>query len=305
MEELKKRTLGAGIGILTLFQYFSDFIPPGLKSVFALLGFTLALGYISTPTLMVLPNTFVKKMYCKTCKDVQRLTGEHANEVQRLTEEHAAEIKILKDNTPEKNVIFENYEKVLIIDHKGYSWTNLIFEIYNNGKDPVQHFPFEFSSCHATFKSLKEYQRDKEFIIESRDGHSLKWECVHDDEHHKEVMITFDQKILPGERRKYSIRYQIPGMYRCTASSADVGDWSSWKPLHLYKNIYEKVLFLPKYPYSHPRYCVTTPGGDLMNTKCVDLTTHEDSSGRRYVEVRETWPWMYHMYRIEWDLPRQ
>lgn len=293
MDEKIKRTLGAAVGILGVFSYFFEFIPADLKAMFAFMGLMLAIGYIFTPKLMVLPNTLVEKMYCKTCNDIEELTKKHAHEIQ-----------LLKDNTPGINLIFENCEKVLTIDHNGYSWLNITFEVLNNGNDPLQRFPFEFGSSYGKFeKSLREYAESNEFVIESKDTNSLKWECTEDGKNYKKVIVSFNQKILPGERRKYSIRYHLPGFYRCTAFSVDVGDWTTWKPLHLYKRSYMKVVFLPNYPYSNPRYCVRTPGGDLMSTHCYALDIHDDGSGGNYVEVEETWPWMYHTYEIQWDLP--
>lgn len=251
MDDLRSRFLGVGLGILLIFSYFLPFIPDGLKNIFALMGVVLFVGYILTPQLMVLPNLLVEKKYCQSCKRIEGITETHNKKIQEI-----------KESIPEKNFRFIVYEKVVIIDEHGKGWVNQFFELLNDGENYLQHFPIEFSAVNVRFKkTLSELARDNEFKVESQDDHNIRWEAIRDDEETKKIHVVFDQRLNPGDTRKYSVRYQIDRLYNTNPPGET--DSSSFTPIHNYVNLKIKVKFLPKYKYSNPRYCVESPGGIL------------------------------------------
>jgi hypothetical protein len=293
-EDLKSRFLGVGLGILSIVSYSLNWLPESFRNQASALGGVLAIGFVLKPQLMVFPNKLVEKKYCQPCSKIQQLNTRHDEEIQKI-----------KGSIPAKNFRFTNFEKVVTVDHRGNGWLNNSFELLNDGQNSVRTFPFEFSSTTAKIKPLDQLAADNEFNVESNDSHSIKWEKVVDEDHRKKVNLIFDQAVEPGETRKYSVRYRLIEAYKVASLPGKNSDWASWTPIHLVNKMKIKIVFLPNYPFSNPRCHVTSPGGDPMNTKCHPIENKKDASGGRYIELIENYPWMYHNYRLEWDIPSQ
>jgi hypothetical protein len=212
--------------------------------------------------------------------------------------------KYCKNYSDEKYFRFVNITKTVTIfpDGKGLIYTT--HEVLNEGKNCIRRFPHRFFTSMATISdSLETLQAQNNFEVRSLDGHDIHWEPVTDDEKRKLVCIIYNDSIRPGDRRKYSIRYEIAGLYKTKRTELGDGEHegSSFTTRYICDKHILKLKFYPNYRYSNLRYCVESPSKEEIYDKCRDLTAqHDPETGGTFVEVEEINPWRNFSYKVEW-----
>jgi len=274
MEDLKSRFLGIGLGALSIFGYTLNLIPTEYKTQISLFGLVVAASLVLKPSIVNIPDGFVEKRYCKHCK-----------------------------NLPEKQFRFKSLEKTVTIDGNGNGIINLTHEILNDGPNYIQRFPQKIGTSTTKMKeTLVELEKKGNFLVKSLDDHKIIWQSIEDTEELKHLHVIFNEKLNPGETRRFCVRYILDGIYRTKKEDlpAGVHECTTFVPIHLYESYKLKLRFHPNYKYENLTYHVMTPGGDKVSNKCKDLKPLKDAEGS-LVEIEEKYPYMHFEYRVDWD----
>jgi len=270
------KAAAAVVLILAVFSYMGDIVPKEYRLYTLFIGFAVVVILLLRPTINITLAAIMPRLMDKYCRNYSN----------------------------EKYFRFLSINKVVTVypDGKGLIYTK--YDALNEGEDHIHRFPHKFHTGTATIKdSLETLQAQNNFEVRSLDAHILKWEPVKNNEKNKSICVIHNDNINPGEQRKYSIRYQIDGLYKVRRTDLPDGgrEGSGFKPLHICNKFALKLKFLPNYKYSNLRYCVLSPSKEEVHDKCKDITAiHDTETGGTFVEIEEINPWRNFEYRVEW-----
>lgn len=170
--------------VLTIVSYLSDVVPVAQRNKILVVGLVLTMTLAVKPKFM---TVIAPRILEKCCKNYSN----------------------------EKYFRFVNITKTVTVfpDGKGLIYTT--YEVLNEGKNCMRRFPHKLSTSMSTINdSIDSLKEQNNFEVTSLDGHSLKWETVKDNDKKKSICLVYKDKLKPGDRRKYSVRYEIPEMYK-------------------------------------------------------------------------------------------
>lgn len=216
-------------------------------------------------------------------------------------------VPLIKRYCPEGEKTFRylSQEKVVTVYPDGKGLIHIKNIILNEQKDSVVRFPNRITTSTPVMgKNLKDLEDEGNFSIQSLDSkYGLHWEPVIDNDKKKLVCIVFSEDIKPGEERTYSVRYELPGLFKTKAEELenDSKEFTGVTPIFIIDKYRLKVKFYPNYKYKDVAYCVRSPSGDKCTNKCYALEPQRDiDTGGTFFEIQENNLWRNFSHRIEW-----
>jgi hypothetical protein len=255
--------------LLGIISYFQDFFPNNYKRQILIVFFLIALGSV---TYSRAQNTIVPSLIKRYCPKGER------------------------------NFRYLSQEKGVTVYENGTGLINATYEVLNEATNSVTRFPQRIKSS-KKMSDLRTLEKENNFEIKSLDEHKLHWETIKDEPYEKEISIVFEDNVNPGDKRKYSVRYQLSGIFETNRDmlKANEFEFTGITPIFITDRYRMMVKFHPNYKYSEIQYCVRSPSKQKINAMCNPIIPSRDiETGGTFVEIEELNLWRNFIYRVEW-----